>query len=182
MMKPNTLRILSVSVGAALIATTAAFADDPGRRGARGPGGVDGMLRMLQAADANGDRSVTVEEVEALQREMFAWLDRTGDGVLDIDDRSPLERFAAEQRQERRAEREAAGETLLEGEGRRGPRRRGLDANNDGALTESEFLNRELRVFDRLDANDDNVITPEELDAMAERREENLYWWRADEE
>ena len=39
-------------------------------------------------------------------------------------------------------------------------------------------MNVEHRWFERLDADENGSITPEELDAAAERRENRRFWWR----
>jgi len=160
---------------------------DAQHRGGHGRGGMDhhGMRgsMMLRAADANGDNTITRAEVEQLQGEMFAWMDRNGDGYLSAEDRSPV--F-----QRLRAIREAeAGND--DGERRhRGRRGRGMgrdhvriaDANEDGRISREEFMSQGHPGFDRLDANSDGSVTPDELDAAVEsrreRREERRRWWR----
>lgn len=146
-----------------------------GNRGGHGPARA---MMMLQAADANGDNSITRAEVEALQIEMFEWMDRNGDGVLSSADRSPLHQRLA-------ALHEASGEERGRRHGRRGGRGDRLqrhDENGDGQISRDEFLNGAFEVFDRLDTNGDNVITPDELDAAVEsardRRENRRFWWR----
>ena len=52
------------------------------------------------------------------------------------------------------------------------------DADEDGRVSRAEFLDRETRMFDRLDADENGTITPEELDAAAERRQDRRFWWR----
>ncbi|MCG8442258.1 MAG: hypothetical protein MI723_10665 [Caulobacterales bacterium] len=170
---------------AALALITAASAAD--RRG--GPGMHHGQhghhgargFSILNAADADNDRSVTRAEFEELQAEMFTWLDRTGDGQLDEADRSPIRQRLAAKRAARAEAAEEAGEPFPHG--RRGPRvdhdfGRGADANKDGVVTSEEFSARHVAMFDRLDADDDDVVTPEELDAAAEKMRNRGRWWR----
>jgi hypothetical protein len=151
-----------------------------GRGGHHGAhrGGAGHALMMLRAADANGDNSITRAEVDALQAEMFDWMDRNGDGFLDEADQSPM-------RARLRAIHAEDGE---DGEGRRWRRHRGgpdggrdhmrADANEDGRISRAEFLGRENRIFNRLDSDESGVVTPEELDAAAERRQDRRFWWR----
>jgi hypothetical protein len=142
-----------------VFATGAVMADDHKPRGERG--GKGGAVRALAAADANGDKSVTTEEFQQLQAEMFTWMDRDGDGALTVHDRSPIHQRLA-------AKRDAgAGEGL---QGRRGGAQFDIDGN--GAISRDEFLNRETPMFDRLDANADGVVTSAEIEAAAAERKE----------
>lgn len=158
------------------------------QRGPRGGHGQDGMrgggpartVMLLRASDANGDNTITREEVAELQSEMFDWMDRNADGYLDEADMSPMnrrlrdmrERQGAEGRQRpRRGARRGGGH-----EGGDGHRR--ADTNEDGRVSRDEFMNVERRWFERLDADENGSITPEELDAAAERRENRRFWWR----
>jgi Ca2+-binding EF-hand superfamily protein len=47
----------------------------------------------------------------------------------------------------------------------------GADANNDGNITREEFLARPTQMFDRLDADDDGVISASERPQRRERGE-----------
>ena len=151
----------------------------------RGHGGMNG-LRMLEVADLNGDNTVTRAEVEQLQTEEFAYRDRNGDGFLDEADASPMQlRMMAlrdDRREARQAERGDRADRPNRREGRRGEGR-GFDADQDGRISSEEFMTGSSRMFERLDANSDGSVTPDELDAMmearAERREERRTpWWR----
>lgn len=181
-MKKSTL-ITLLAGSAMMLAGTAAQAQ-PGRghdgndRGGPGRGGMEHGM-MLRAADANGDGSITQAEVNALQAEMFAWMDRTGDGYLDEADQSPM-------RQRMRAMHEADPDRAEgpEGEGRREHRRGGgerrgpdgengmhrADADGDNRISRAEFLGMDHPRFAELDQDSDGVISPAELDAAADRR------------
>jgi hypothetical protein len=151
-----------------------------------GPRGHDGerehrrgamALMMLGAADYDGNNTVTRAEVERLQREEFAFRDRNGDGYLDQSDASPIRQRSAAMRPEG-VERPDRG-------GRRGAGRERIDTNGDGRVSQAEFVGRDLRVFDRFDANGDDAVSPEEIDAaIAARRDrrgerrEAAQWWR----
>lgn len=181
--------IVLMSTSCLMLAGAAAQAQGPGghHRGERGGNPAMRAAMMLRAADANGDNSITRAEVDDLQGEMFAWMDRNGDGFLDQADQSPV-------RQRLRAGREAeAGEDEgRERRGRRGMRGRGgrggegpgrqFDADEDGRISRAEFLGGENRLFGMLDTDEDGVITPDELDAASERRQERREdrrrWWR----
>jgi len=181
------------AAGAAILFVSApAFAASGhghGRHGGHGgPGGGGhrgGMaMHLLHAADANDDRSVTRAEVDDLQNEMFDWLDRNADGVLNAEDRSPMARRMAAIHAARRADADDAGD----GEhrrhmGRRGGRHNGwahLDQNDDDTVTRDEFTSHATTMFGELDADSDGVITPDEIDAKMEERRRDHRWWRED--
>ena len=181
----HTNMIVLLAGSTLMLAGAAAEAAGPGGMGGHG-GGRDGghghAMMVLRAADANGDNSITRAEVDSLQAEMFAWMDRNSDGYLDEADQSPVHARMRAIRAEERAER--AGD----GEGRRwgrrgggsegGPRHMRADADEDGRISRAEFLERENRLFNRLDSDEDGVVTPAELDASVERRQDRRFWWR----
>lgn len=154
--------------------------EDGHHRGAMG-------LMMLQAADLDGNNTVTADEVATLEAQEFAFRDRNGDGFLTEADASPMMRRMHEIHAERR---EAADAGQHQGRhGRRGGHGAGrladLDSDDDGRISQAEFSLRHREMFDRLDANDDDTVTPDELDAAmeglqarhADRREAHI-WWR----
>lgn len=187
----NALLITLLAGSAMMLVGTGAQAQ-PGRghdghgRGGPGRGGMEQGM-MLRAADANGDNSITRAEADALQAEMFNWMDRNGDGYLDEADQSPVH-------QRLRAMHEADPESAdrPDGEGRHGFRRgggerggpggerglRGADADGDNRVSRAEFLGVEHPGFARLDQDSDGVITPAELDAAADHRHDRRRWWR----
>ncbi|WP_421792228.1 EF-hand domain-containing protein [Hyphobacterium sp.] len=162
-----------VIAGLAGVMVFAATADAQHR--GQGRHGPERAMMMLRAADANGDNNITLSEVQALQADMFEWMDRNGDGVLSRADRSPVHQRLA-------AIREAEGASESRRERRRARRGQQRDTNGDGQISREEFLGGENRIFERLDANNDSVITPDELDAAVEnareRRESRRFWWR----
>jgi hypothetical protein len=178
--------IVFTAAASALILTGVAAAQ-PGPRAPHDPHHGDGehrrgamALMMLGAADYDGNNTVTRAEVERLQSEEFAFRDRNGDGYLDQADASPTRQRLAAMRSEG-----AEG-----GPRRRAPRavgegREPVDADGDGRVSRAEFLGRELGGFDRLDANGDDAVSPDEIDAAIESRQERrgarreaLQWWR----
>lgn len=165
--------ILFTTAAACVLILSGVAAAQPGPGGPRGEGpgrGGPGMaIMMLGAADYDGDNTVTRTEVERLQGEEFDFRDRNGDGFLDIADASPT-------RQRLHA---------MHGEdGGPRPARRAmarLDSDEDGRISRAEFVGREGRLFERLDANDDDAVSAEELDAALEARQsrrEARRWWR----
>lgn len=184
-------RLMSAAAAVLVLGSGAALAqpmgyDGPGARGAehhergrhgRGSGGhrMRGMM-MLQAADLNGDNTVTRAEIEQLQTEEFAFRDRNSDGFLDQADASPMRQRMMALREDRPRRREGRG-------GDHQGMMHGADLDDDGRISRAEFMTRPQAMFDRLDANSDGSITPDELDAhmqdRADRREERRApWWR----
>lgn len=132
--------------------------------GPRGHHGHAGGGIMLKAADANGDEAVTQEEAVSLQQEMFAWMDRNGDQVLDDADQSPvMQRLKA-----MRADSE-------DGDEPRRQRDREIDANDDGQVTWAEFSAHHQARFAEMDANSDGQVTMEEAkENMPDRRKRHM--------
>ncbi|MDG1418554.1 MAG: EF-hand domain-containing protein [Maricaulis sp.] len=181
----NTLKMLTTLAGTAVL-LSGALAEAQQRGGRGGPQQRASM--MLRAGDADGDNSVTRAEIDELQGEMFVYMDRNGDGFIDNADRSPIHQRMQAMREERRAMADEAGEEMRErrrgrrqggrgGRGRGGDNRR-ADTDQDGRVSEAEFMAAIDPLFSRLDSNSDGVISPDELDAAAERRQDRRQWWR----
>lgn len=134
--------------GAALLTAGAAQAQMHGHHG--------GM--MIKAADADGDGAVTEDEFLDLLAESFEWMDRNGDDVIDMDDRSPVMQRLMEMREE-------SGE-----EPRWKDRHHGMDANEDGAVSWDETREKALERFAEVDADDNGSVSAEELEAAKPER------------
>ena len=121
------------------------------------------LAPIFSAADANGDKAVTRDELDTFVRDQFESMDADGDGQVSED---------------------AFESTLAErSEAMRQARFDQLDTNDDGALSPEEFrqanatagmrrsraTDRGDWLFARLDANDDDALQPIELTAFAER-------------
>jgi hypothetical protein len=174
------LHLLTTLAATSLMLAGAAAEAQPRERGDRHDDRRRQASMSLMAADANGDRSVTRDEVNALQAEMFEWMDRNSDGYLDQADQSPMrQRLRAhhESRMEAhdgepRRRRSGGGDDDHEG------RMRAADTNGDERLSEAEFMAMDHPIFDHLDADDNDVISPDELDAAVDRRQNRGRWWR----
>jgi len=114
-----------------------------GRRGRRGPP----PSPVFEAIDIDGDREISGEEMDEAVRSLLA-LDRDGDGNLTAAELAPAAR-----------------------EGRRGPPPgmfgtdpilKALDKDGDGELFDDEVSDAP-RSLDRLDRDDDDVLTEDEL-------------------
>ncbi len=122
-----------------------------------------GMLERLKLADANKDGSITRAEISATRATAFGRMDRNSDGFITADERQQMADAAA-------AKGKGKGGA---GRGDRGGA--GADANNDGKVSRDEFLASPMRGFDRLDANNNDIIEASELEnarAMMARRKQ----------
>ncbi len=90
--------------------------------------------------DSNGDGMVTAEELSERQSELIAKADSNGDGALTKDE---LKAFRKAKREEWRA-------------------KHNPDANGDGVIDRTEFINAAQERFDRMDKNGDGVISEDE--------------------
>lgn len=133
---------ITVSLLAA-VAATSALAHER-----HGPGR---MAERLKAADTNGDGLISRAEAAALPRlaEHFDAIDANRDGQVSVD----------ELRVAHAAHR-----------GGRGGMFKRADANNDGRVSQQEFLARAAERFQRMDANGDGFITQEEATAFRKGR------------
>jgi len=103
----------------------------------------------LTQADADGDGNISWEEVVDMRMSAFERLDRNDDGFVDTDD-SP--RFGpAKARFE-----EALGELVAS------------DADADGRVSETEMLEAPAPMFTSGDANEDGILSAEEITALRE--------------
>lgn len=134
-MKPVSTAFLALAMSGTLLAQ--APANPQQNREQRGRGG----LARLEAMDKDGDGRISSSEWQGA-KEMFARLDSNNDGYLSRE----------EVRQNR--QQNATGQREV-----RNPR--AMDANNDGKISRDEW-NGPAEAFDRLDANHDGSITPEE--------------------
>jgi Ca2+-binding EF-hand superfamily protein len=107
--------------------------------------------RIFDSADTNGDGVITREEFRAARERLFARLDRNGDGFIDKDDMSG--RLA---RRQKAQERLAALITQL-------------DADGDGRVSKSEFVEGPTPLFDRADTDHNGELSQDEVAAMKQK-------------
>lgn len=137
------LRVMSATAAlvGAMAMTAPAFAQ-----------GGDGAGRLMEA-DANKDGRITREEAQASRAAAFDRLDSDKDGFIS----------AADRQSDAPAE---AGRAA----GRRQAAFLRLDGDGDGRVSRQEFVNRETRGFDRIDANKDGAIDSTEMAAFRAAR------------
>lgn len=102
---------------------------------------------MFDRADANNDGSVTKEELIAARGQQFARFDRNSDGYLDSND---VPKRLAERRKQN------GGGEMQGGQ---------FDTDGDGKVSKEEFVNGPTLIFDRADADKNNVLDAKELAA-----------------
>jgi Ca2+-binding EF-hand superfamily protein len=105
---------------------------------------------MFERADANNDGSVTKDEFIAARGQQFTRFDRNSDGYLDSND--VPKRLAARRKQN-------GGGEMHGGQ---------FDTDADGKVSKDEFINGPTLIFDRADADKNNVLDAKELAAAKE--------------
>lgn len=140
---------VAILTALALGATATLVMADPGERPGRAA-----MMERLKAADTNADGLISRSEAAALPRilENFDAIDANKDGQISVEE---LRAFRAQHR--------GHGE----GKGRHFQR---MDTDGDGKVSRQEAINAATAMFDRLDANKDGFVTPDELAAAHKAR------------
>lgn len=147
--------IIGLSVSAAAIATaqnTPEGGDQPqasakvhkahgrkGQRGGRGGGGGEMMRMIFGEVDANGDGSVTQEEVDSYRATKLSEVDASGDGALSLEE---FEALYADFTRNRMVD-----------------RFQDLDADGDGVISGAEMDERFGNIVERMDRDDDGALT-----------------------
>ena len=106
--------------------------------------------------DANGDGQITQAEVKAFGAAEFAKADADGDGSLTLEELTARAKTDRVRKMDKRAKREL--------------KRLDSDGNGTIELAEMEEKQGGMRMFDRMDENEDGVISQEEFDAKKGKR------------
>lgn len=106
---------------------------------------LERLRDILTNSDVNGDGRVTRREYDAYRADIFARLDRNGNGVVSEED-TPRVRFA------RRKFTEKLEQVLAM-----------ADKNGDGRLTRAEWDKPERDIFELVDQDGDGVIALADL-------------------
>jgi opacity protein-like surface antigen len=139
--------ILALTALALAATSSVVMADAGGNTGAPQRGA---FMERLKAADTNGDGMLSQQEAAALPRiaANFAAIDANHDGQVTFDELRAFMKSAHGHRGEHGAK---AFKTA--------------DANGDGKVSRDEFIAQAAARFDRLDANKDGFLVPDELKA-----------------
>lgn len=140
---------------------------------------VDRRLQRLSAMDANGDGTVTAEEMRAAAQARRAERVASRFDRLDADKDGVISRGEFEARQAApggpRAGQRGEGPRRAFAHGRRGPdgaARMARPGGERGPLVLADVRARTGEAFDRMDANRDGVVTADERRAAFEARQE----------
>ncbi len=129
---------------AALLVTAVSFAAFPALAQSQDP--MQALLANFDRIDIDGDGVISRAEFRNVRAVRWTQIDRNGDGYLGDDD---FPRLAA-----RRARTQLAEIAHL-------------DTNGDGRISQSEFLDGPLPLFEQADRNADGVLTRSEIDVPA---------------
>ena len=115
--------------------------DDRRGHGERRGGGMGGEMfrQVFDAADADGDGTVTAAEIDAYRTAQIGAVDASGDGSLSIEEFDELYRSLTRTRMV----------DIFQD----------LDADGDGQITPAEIDTRMARLIERLDRDGDGSIT-----------------------
>lgn len=120
--------------------------------------------RLVKRADQNGDARVSKSELAAAVQLAFQTVDTDNDGGLSADEIANQRKALKAQRKEVRVTKVSAQRAI------RLPKSIGkhfdkLDANNDGVLSEGEISRVASRMFKRGDKNNDGYISAADIGA-----------------
>lgn len=107
---------------------------------------IQQLLANLGQVDVNSDGALSRDEYRNVQAAQWPQVDRNGDGFLTLDD---FPRIAAGRARTQLAEIAY------------------LDADGDGRISQSEFVDGEAPLFRRADGNGDGMLTRSEIEAAA---------------
>jgi Ca2+-binding EF-hand superfamily protein len=122
--------------------------------------------RLMERFDVNQDEQITLDEVQSVRTAHFEEMDVDGNGLVNSEE---LESFRAQMREQyqngaipnRRGKGQGMGGCLGNGFGM-GNQLERLDNDGDGQISISEFT-ANVPLFDRFDADENGIVTKEEL-------------------
>ena len=109
------------------------------------------LVELVHAADRDGDRRLSRDELPAALRDRFRDIDPNGDGYLDLDEAGVLDERRNHPRESEEPQHASMVGTV-----------RLMDTDGDGRLQKREAPLRLQAVFEQLDANGDGAIDADE--------------------
>ena len=170
-------KILLIGAASALSLTAAAFAlpgDKPTKMDTDGNGAVSKVEAIAAAdarfakMDANSDGILNAADRDAKIKAHFQEMDADKNGAISESEFVTAHKDRMENRADKRAERGADGHRggrHGRGHGGGGMGMMGADANSDMAVTKAEFSTAAEARFNKVDANNDGVLSADEQKA-----------------
>jgi len=163
------LRIMSLAAGSMLVLALPAFGESgqPGGQSETNQPNAGGAgNRWFARLDTNGDGVVDRQEFEASRQLMFVRLDADGNQLVSVAEWQAL-RDRMQQRHGNISNDNAATKTSATSDASAAARGQKLfqlaDKNGDQQISADEWRAVSDRMFDRLDANKDGKLTPDEM-------------------
>ncbi len=113
-------------------------------------GGSDMMQQLFEQADADGDGSVTQEEVDAFRATQLSAADTSGDGALSIEEFDTIYRELTRTRMVRAFQK--------------------LDSDGDGTISPEEMDARFGAIVKRMDRNGDGALSSDDRGRSSGRK------------
>ena len=156
-MTPTRKLLLASTAAFIAFSGTSAFADMDGAKQKRG------FEAMFESADTNKDSMISEAEFLENQKQNFAKLDQNGDGNVTLDEAKAMRKMRHQGYEEKR-------------EGGKGYEKHGSNENRMGKreIKLGDFQSKRNDRFEKLDANQDGVISSEEIKARSDERSQRM--------
>jgi len=165
--------VLSLAAGTAVLAAGAAYGQTDSREARTRAEVEQRTTEMFGRMDANKDGVLNAADREAARREAFDAIDADKDGALSF---AEFEARRDQRGDMRSGPRGPDGAGVARRGGPGGPAglggrgiARAADSDNDGTVTQTEFITAALARFDQADANGDGSISVEERRATRQQ-------------